>query len=480
MAADDKTRVERWNVFELRLSGPGSGNPFKEVELKGTFSIGSRRVQVTGCYDDNGSYLLRFMPDSLGEWRFVTHSNSPQLDGQSGAFECIAPTDNNHGPVHVRDEAGFAYEDGTRYLPVGTTCYVWNHQEAARQEETLSSLMLAPFNKIRMCIFPKHYDYNHDEPEFFPFPGTLRDGFDFTRFDTRYFRHLEARIGQLRSLGIEADIILFHPYDRWGFSRMSQEVDDFYLRYVVARLSAFRNVWWSMANEYDLMESKTLLDWDRFFQIVQATDPHQHLRSIHNCRQFYDHSRPWVTHCSIQRWDLSLVSQWAGEYHKPIVVDECGYEGSIEHRWGNLTPEEMTNRFWEGFTRGGFVGHGETYNHDGVLWWSHGGKLRGESPKRIAFLRKVFEEVPEPGIRSVKWPRVDFACGMVRDEYILFYFAGAQPALRPLSLPAGRRYRAAVIDVWNMTVTPLEGLFSGECTIPLPAKPYVALRLTAE
>ena len=28
-------------------------------------------------------------------------------------------------------------------------------------------------------------------------------------------------------------------------------VDDRYLRYVVARLAAYRNVWWSLANEYD-------------------------------------------------------------------------------------------------------------------------------------------------------------------------------------------------------------------------------------
>jgi hypothetical protein len=28
------------------------------------------------------------------------------------------------------------------------------------------------------------------------------------------------------------------------------------VRYVVARLAAFPNVWWSMANEYDLMPAK--------------------------------------------------------------------------------------------------------------------------------------------------------------------------------------------------------------------------------
>ena len=32
---------------------------------------------------------------------------------------------------------------------------------------------------------------------------------------------------------------------------MPAEADDRYLRYAVARLAAYRNVWWSLANECD-------------------------------------------------------------------------------------------------------------------------------------------------------------------------------------------------------------------------------------
>ncbi len=34
-----------------------------------------------------------------------------------------------------------------------------------------------------------------------------------------------------RDLGIEADLILFHAYDRWGFSDMGRAADDRYVRY---------------------------------------------------------------------------------------------------------------------------------------------------------------------------------------------------------------------------------------------------------
>ncbi len=118
-------------------------------------------------------------------------------------------------------------------------------------------------------------------------------------------------MADLLALGIEADIILFHPYDRWGFATMSAETDDRTLRYVIARLAAYRNVWWSLANEYDLMQAKTMTDWDRFFRIVQESDPYGHLRSVHNCRGFYDHGKPWVTHCSVQHHDVKRVREVA-------------------------------------------------------------------------------------------------------------------------------------------------------------------------
>ena len=72
---------------------------------------------------------------------------------------------------------------------------------------------------------------------------------------------------------------------------------------------------------------------------------------------------------------------------KPVVLDEIAYEGDIQHGWGNLTGEEMLRRFWEAACRGGYPGHGETYlNKENILWWSHGGKLHGESHKRFGFL----------------------------------------------------------------------------------------------
>ena len=465
--------IERWNIFELSLDGPSAGNPFVDVQLRARFRHQHRVVDVNGFYDGDGVYRVRFMPDTVGEWSVETESNAAQLNGVTGKFTCVDPAPGNRGPVHVHNTYHFAYADGTPHVSVGTTCYAWAHQGDEREAQTLETLKTAPFNKLRMCVFPKHYTYSKNEPEYYPFEKGDNGDWDFTRFNPAFFRHIEQRVGQLRDLSIEADLILFHPYDRWGFADMGAEHDDRYLRYLVARLAAYRNVWWSMANEYDLMRSKSEADWDRFFRIVQERDPHQHLRSIHNCRGFYDHAKPWVTHQSVQHSDVARTAEWRQLCKKPVVVDECKYEGNVQQRWGNISARELVHRFWLGTVGGGYVGHGETYLHpDNVLWWSKGGVLHGESPARIAFLRQILEESGTHGLEQVH----PWGAG-VDGEFYLYYFGVAQPGEWTLELPEGKEYQVDLIDTWEMTSQPFEESYSGKFTVALPTKPYLALRI---
>lgn len=467
--------VERWDFFELVLEGPSDGNPFKDVQVSAEFSQGSKSYRPDGFYDGDGIYKVRFMPGELGPWRYVTHSNRPELDGRRGEFNCVPALPGNHGPVGVHNTFELAYADGTPHLSWGTTCYAWAHQGDAMEEHTLDTLKTAPFNKMRMCVFPKDYSYNKNEPEYYVFPRE-RDENDYTRFSPEFFAHFEKRVGQLRDLGIEADLILFHPYDRWGYESMDDATDDYYLRYVIARLSAYRNVWWSLANEFDLMGDKEEKDWDRFFQIIVKHDPYGHLRGIHNCRRWYDHTKPWVTHASLQTSNFGDAQEYRERYQKPVIYDECKYEGNIPQGWGNISAEEMTHHFWAGTMAGCYVGHGETYEHpEDLLWWSKGGVLRGESPERIAFLRTIVDEAPFTEMK----PDFDFSPGnhaMVKEkEYYLLFFENMRT--QTLNLPGNTPYKVDGIDPWEMTVSPIGTASPGEFSFSAPKANY-ALRLT--
>jgi len=474
-AAQTGPKVEQWAIYEASFRGPDSGNPFLEVSLSAEFRHQHRRVAVDGFYDGGGNYILRFMPDTTGEWTYRTRSNRQELEGKTGAFTCIPPGPRNHGPVVVRNTFHFGYADGTPHFPIGTTAYAWVHQGDQLEEQTMATLRGAPFNKMRMCVFPKDYVYNQNEPQYYPFPRDASGRNDYSRFNPEFFRHFEKRVRQLMEMGIEADLILFHPYDRWGYQNMPAEVDDRYLRYIVGRLAAFRNVWWSMANEWDFMKEKKLSDWDRFFRIVQSSDPYQHLRSIHNGSVIYDHAKPWVTHASIQSSDFDKAEEWLQAYRKPVIYDECKYEGNIPRRWGNISAQELVRRFWLGTVRGAYVGHGETYlDPQDILWWSKGGVLHGQSPKRIAFLRRIIEEGPQAGINPLRNQKYPAACR--EGEYYLFYLDLHQPAELEFELPMGASFRADLIDPWEMTVTALPGTYRGKFTLRLPGKPFQAVR----
>lgn len=476
--------VERWGVFELSVRGPAEGNPYLDVEWSATFRQGNHVITVPGFWDGGGSYKLRFSPPTIGVWAYETRSATPALHGQVGSFTATAPTGRNHGPVEVFDTFYLRYADGTPFHQFGTTCYAWTHQPQDLQEQTLETLAASPFNKLRFCIFPKSYTYNTNDPACYAFARNADGTFDVSRPDSAFWLAFEQRVLDLQRLGIEADIILWHPYDRWGFVAMNDAEDDRYLRYCIARLGAFRNVWWSLANEFDFMTNQKTGqrgnkhgdDWNRFFAILRDEDPHQRLRGIHNGRKWYDHTEPWVTHASLQTSDMNAGIRFREKYRKPIIYDECRYEGDIPHGWGNLDARTMAQRFWLGTMSGCYVGHSETYEHpEDLLWWSKGGVLRGESPQRIQWLKDFMAQGPP--FHQLQ-PLGDDRGRFVLAEpgaYYLVYCPHRKPEV--IRLVGERPFKIDIVDPWTMTVTPGGTAHPGEHTVT-PARPDTAFRFT--
>lgn len=487
--------VEQYRIFECRIQG-NSG--------KGVFKFHDTVKTVQG-YAIGAQVVVRFMPDQVGTWSYHIESDCTNVQGM---FLCAPAQEGNHGPVRVQAST-FRYDDGTAYLPFGTTCYGWIHQSAALRDQTLTSLAASPFNKVRMCLFPKSMVYNTGEPEQFPFRKDSQGNWDVNDTNPAFWENLEKQILALDELNIQADLILFHPYDRWGFAKLSRKECLTYLSYCVRRLSAFKNIWWSLANEYDILPGKTEKDWDAFAHCVCENDPAGHLLSIHNCCQPYP-DRGWMTHCSLQTnlCRQSLTLGW--QYNKPIVIDECGYEGNIEFTWGNLSAFEMVNRFWITVVCGGYATHGETfYRQDEILWWGKGGTLQGKSVERIAFLRNLLESlqgVARPALAQLTAdPNGDtgnsgmgaFGAAMMRmpeaaqtafvaelvpmicgnEAYRIYYLGRTCPAWLDVQCPAKGTYTVEVIDVWAMTRTPA-GQISEAGRISLPGTEGMAVLLT--
>jgi len=504
-------QVEQYGIFELIIKGREPEGSHVEVDLQAVFVNGDRKMTIKGFYNGNGEYRIRFMPQHVGVWTYEVRSTC--VDHDAGQFECVPASGMNHGPV-ITEGMGFRYADGSRYYPFGTTCYAWTHQPRELVEQTKRTLAASPFNKIRMCVFPKSMVYNHNDPEHYPFARKSDGTWDVHQPDFAFWEYFEAQIGALMEMGIEADLILFHPYDRWGFSSMSREDDLVYLDYCVRRLSVYRNVWWSLANEFDLMADKDDDDWEAFGSFIHQEDPYHHLTSVHNCLPLYDFKKPWVTHCSIQSSFMHMIRNWRDMYQKPVIIDECGYEGTIEESWGNLSAFEMVHRFWESVANGVYCTHGETYyREDEILWWAKGGELYGESVERIRFLKEVVYDIQEDlqpyGKRTMSDPNNPqiqtamannpFIKGMMEmpandrellmfrlspstvqheEKCYLYYLGRSCPHECTLELPDTATFEIDVIDIWEMTRETVIHQASGKTKVPLPAKEGMAIIAT--
>ena len=488
----------------LELSFEGSGvipadrTPFT---LHARHEASGAERSIPGFWDGGTTYRARFAPDLVGGWTWVTDSEDAALSGTSGSLDVVAGDE--RGPVRVAHRFHFAHADGTPFRPVGATAYNWLHQDEPLFSSTVDAIAEARFNKFRFMVFPQGGGYIEHVPDLMPFEKT--DGrWDVTKPVPEFFQRLDRAVELLGERGIQADVLIYNAYDRgqFGLNELTEDEDAVYLRYVVARLAAYPHVWWSLCNEFDQLERPDER-WDRTGALLQQVDPYDHLRSIHNWIELYDNNKPWVTHASIQNGsattDFGRANLYRDVYGKPIVLDEIKYEGDIPDRWGQLDAEELVHQFWITTVAGCYASHGESFvTETGSLHMVEGGRLRGDSPARLAFLREVLEDVDGPGLDPIdKWDDPAYVAGVPRQVYLQYLGRSAPETWQfrlPIGFPGERPeegdvFDVDVIDTWNMTISPAgrftlddvqrnEAFDRASAPVQLPPGEALALRIT--
>lgn len=503
----------QYQTFELVFEGKEPTGSQSVIDLKAIFTCNGREKCVSGFYAGNGKYIVRYLPQETGmvQWKI-----SGLFDGE-GEDECVACADGIHHGVVKPDGTALKFEDGTPCRPFGTTVYAMMHQPKELITQTMETMIASPFDKIRTCMFPKHYVFNENEPEMFAFVKKPDGGFDFHRPCFKFWDAFEEMLRTFEEHKIQVDLIVFHPYDWWGFAQMTREEYLPYLNYLVARFAAFSNIWWSLANEYDCMEAFKKDDWDCIDTYFAENDVYGHMLSCHHMIENYDFSKEHITHCSLQG-DAATVEKYMKKYNKPVLIDECGYEGNIFCHWGHISGFEMVNRMWHCVVMGGYCTHGETFMHpEDILWWGKGGKLYGESPARIRFLKGIINELPgalEPVPFAFVSPEkfkgmqeglyqdemTDFTraiidlpfseaeriiegiskdtrifTGHCGEDAYLAYYGRHCTAVGDMELPETHTYRIEVIDVWEMTRETLLTGVNGKVDLRLPGKEGIAV-----
>ena len=122
-------------------------------------------------------------------------------------------------------------------------------------------------------------------------------------------------------------------------------------------------------------------------------------------------------------------------------------------------------------------------SEDDVLWWSHGGILRGESHRRFQLLYQIMEETPGIGLAPYDRCGWDEVCAVPESErwgavksYYLYYYSFMRPSFRDFHFDDDTSFAVRVIDTWNMTAED-HGIYKGKFRIELPGRPYMAVQI---
>ncbi|TCN38320.1 hypothetical protein EV644_109171 [Kribbella orskensis] len=403
------SEVERWGVFETSVDGGPVAVEFRTADGDAAY--------VESFDGEDGRQLVRFMPDVEGEWTY-------ELAGVPERFVCTPASERNHGPVR-RVGADLRWADGTPYRPLTTT---WFDQPGApdRWTEACRAIAASPFDRVRLRVRRN----------------------DLARLD--------ARTRELLAAGIGAELVI-------------SETDELFLRELVNRLAAYRNVTWCFDDGGERR------DWRREAELVAEYDSGRHLISVHGAPVAVDPGPPWLSHLSVPLENLRGVSALRRDYGKPVHVDSCGYEGNGAEPATSLTGPELLTRIWEGTVRGAQVAHGEWYvDAEGGPWSGGGSRPAGVVAQRLRLLRQVLAEMPD-GVEPIEDYR-DAPTLAVPGSYYLQYLGEHRFPERTFSLPEGT-YRVEVLDVWNHAVRRFHETVTDTLTVRLPGTQYQAVQI---
>ncbi len=286
--------VPRWEIHEFSVKARAHvANPFREAALVGEFISPSGRTNVLdGFYDGEDTWRLRFAPDEEGEWRYLLRGEG--IDAfQRGGLRCTAPRGHGFIRIHPENPYAFAHADGTPFFPMGDTCYGLFDDSPITPElrdQYLQTRRDQRFNFVRMTIGHSSQRAAAD-PAFWAWGGAAGKP-DLDRLNPVFFRRFDELMRKLRAGGMNVELILLNFY-RPPFTDTRQWTparEHLWLRYVLARYSAFDNIFlWTLANEYETHpDGKYRLDLPGDVAWVKATarfikenDPYRHLVTVH-------------------------------------------------------------------------------------------------------------------------------------------------------------------------------------------------------
>ncbi len=355
----------QWSKVEVALVGPslraeGEPNPFA-IEVSATFrGPQGREFRVFGFYDGDGRggpdgpiWKLRFSPDAVGRWTFVTSSEVGALDGLRGAFSVVPPP--RRAPPFLRwGRLGYV---GAHYLKFAQGPY-WLKGGTNEPEDFLAADVLEGWAEKRRAIdYLARVGVNSiyimlntvggDGDNVWPWIAKRRSD----RFDIAKLARWEELFCHIQARGIVLHLV-FEDDSAWtGYNR------PLYYREMIARFAHHNALCWNICEEYN--ERYTFDEVARFARMIRTFDPYDHPLTVHNVNapeRAEEMVRAGLDMTSIQtgvlapRGHNALAIQWrrrSEELGRPLVVHFDEARPATDRR--NVWAAYLGGAGWEAF-----------------------------------------------------------------------------------------------------------------------------------
>jgi len=425
--------VEAYDFIEVtvNVSTPDAHNPFMDVALRGTFQRAGAKEQIAVegfCDSPDGSvYRIRFMPATPGEYAYsVAYRQGDFEKTFTGRFH--ATDGHRRGPIRVDRQYPwhFVWEGtGEHYFFNGTTAFWlmgWRDEQIIR--DSINRLHKLKIDRMRVLIAGTTtmtwgepvmtaenftmllHPWVVKSPESFENPGT-----DYTRYNVAYWQKWERMLRYAR----EHDMIISAVLDiatHDDHVPAGSEDERRYIRYAVARLSAFSNLAYDLGDDLDSFRDEK---WaHETGTLIESWDPYKHLASSHPVHiEHQDRASEWMGFTSIQDWSRrqhALMLEQRQIQLKtgriiPQTNEEYGYEDHYP-QWAPAPPgdsaETLRMTAWEIAMAGAYGTAGETCRRGTNIWPNTGGGwINGRGDDSMVML-KGYEHMVE-FLTSIEW-----------------------------------------------------------------------------
>ncbi|MGC9347075.1 MAG: DUF4038 domain-containing protein [Anaerolineae bacterium] len=410
--------VAQWTVTEaVFASDRDYENPFWDVDLQVRFQAPSGVSKLVDAFWDGGrTWRVRFSPDEVGPWSWVTLCSDKEnagLDEQAGEFLCVPYGGDNavyrHGRVRVSDDQRYlTWADGEPYFWLGDTA--WNGVLRAQEEDWHQYLAARRDQAFTAIQFVSTQWRGAKEVL-----GGERafEGSEQIHIHPDFFRKRDEKVAAINAHGLIAAPVILWALWETDPGQALPEADAIRLaRYIVARWGAYQVIWFLGGDGNYLGERAER--WRRIGPAVFEED-RDRLVTMHPCGQTWVgqefRGEPWFDFIGYQsghgsseehlRWLVEgpPSKNWCNEPPLPVINLEPNYEGHpsyhADHRFG--AQEVRRAAYWSLLVS---PTAGVTYGTNPIWVWPDEPEVP-DGHERIGTVAPWHEALDTPGIRSM-------------------------------------------------------------------------------